>query len=246
MRYSYAEGPDELHRPIYQESSPPNSVIDESPTSPRGEDFPDPATNRHPVVDSSAATCSRDRHNFKSLHNIHPAHFAPFAEPTEQPADPAAGTEPQSPWPLPTKIQEDAIPSPVPIHDSVFEKRTADLSKLAPPNTHQSPVVYSPDSFAGPNAALENHRPGQVSHPNAAVEPEWKHGLCEVDTLCCAGLFCPCIVYGKTQHRLSRKDERKDATDLLGYETCNGSCGVMAAACGFQCELLRPTWLGVG
>ena len=52
------------------------------------------------------------------------------------------------------------------------------------------------------------------------------------------GLVLP--VYGKTQYRLNRKAERKDPTDLLGWEKVNGSCGVMAAACGLQC---KPSFL---
>jgi hypothetical protein len=91
----------------------------------------------------------------------------------------------------------------------------------------------------GPNGApLDSHRPGQVSHPNAIVNPHWKHGLCEPDTLCCLGIICPCMVYGKTMYRLSRKAQKQDPTDLLGYESCNGSCGLFAVACGFQCSFL--------
>ena len=38
------------------------------------------------------------------------------------------------------------------------------------------------------------------------------------------------------EYRLSRKAQKQDPTDLLGYESCNGSCGFMAIACGFQCK----------
>ena len=58
----------------------------------------------------------------------------------------------------------------------------------------------------------------------------------ELDGLCCLGIFCPCVVYGKTQYRLSQKAQKKEATDLLGYKAVNGSCGLLAVACGFQCE----------
>ena len=73
------------------------------------------------------------------------------------------------------------------------------------------------------------------------VDPHWKHGLCEPDALCCLGLFCPCIVYGKTMYRLSRRTQKQDPTDLLGYESCNGSCGLMAVACGLQGKIEQ--WL---
>ena len=35
-------------------------------------------------------------------------------------------------------------------------------------------------------------------------------------------------------YRLSRRAEKKDPTDLLAYEKCNGSCGIWALACGVQ------------
>lgn len=50
------------------------------------------------------------------------------------------------------------------------------------------------------------------------------------------GLLCPCILYGKTQHRLSLKSRKEDPTNMLGYETCNGSCTAMALLCGCQCK----------
>ncbi len=46
------------------------------------------------------------------------------------------------------------------------------------------------------------------------------------------GLFCPCVVYGKTQYRLSLRDERKDPTNMLGYTAVNGSCIAFGVLCG--------------
>ncbi|KAL1952848.1 hypothetical protein VTO42DRAFT_4104 [Malbranchea cinnamomea] len=83
----------------------------------------------------------------------------------------------------------------------------------------------------------KSHLPGQIMHPNQQVKGgTWSHGLCDCKDVgaCCTGLFCPCILYGRTQYRLSMKSEKKDPTNLLGYETCNASCTVMALLCGCQ------------
>ena len=62
----------------------------------------------------------------------------------------------------------------------------------------------------------------------------WKHALCScADTsTCLTGLFCPCIVYGKTQHRLGLRSNGKDPTNMLGYSWINGSCVAFAVLCG--------------
>ncbi|KAL2357633.1 PLAC8 family-domain-containing protein [Cryomyces antarcticus] len=69
-----------------------------------------------------------------------------------------------------------------------------------------------------------------------AVPSAFKHGLCDccdVST-CLTGLFCPCLLYGRTSHRRSQKAEKKDPTDLLGYSACNGHCTIFALACGLH------------
>ncbi|MCJ1377065.1 hypothetical protein MMC17_000155 [Xylographa soralifera] len=252
-RFSYTETPVQAQSdvfaqpPVFQQfSSPTNSTIDESPITPFTQQ-PTPYIHedqrRSPFPEEKAGPARIDSpYNAVAIDEVHPAHFAPYAE-----------ASPSEPYPTSTPYQLSAIqprsqssgPSQtkggsntkaaqsVPFLNATDCDRKQDLrqSQFAP----KTPT-YNPNSVSGPNGALENHRPGQVSHPNAAIQPEWKHGLCELDTLCCSGLFCPCMVYGKTQYRLAQKSGRREATDLLGYESVNGSCGIMAAACGFQCE----------
>lgn len=238
MRYSYTETPTEFQRPVFEQFSPADSMIEESPIAPpygHRTTLAERAMNAHfqPVT---AAVPHTDRpHIAQPLHEVHPAHFAPYDEPAPQPKQPHHPQVPQSPGPLPIKIQEEpTTPQVATIYNSEQERRRLGSPRLAP-DTDQRTLVYNPNSLAGPNVAHETHRPGQVSHPNGAVEPKWKHGLCEIDTLCCTGIFCPCIVYGKTQYRLSRKAQKQEPTDLLGYDSCNSSCGIMAVACGLQC-----------
>ena len=240
-RYSYMETPVEMQRPVFHEfSSPTNSTIEESPISPRdGVANVTQDTISSPfVVEKAQVARTGSPYNIQPLQEVHPAHFAPYAQQPavrQTEAHPLA-QEPQSPGPIPIKTHElQRPPTASPIHNTPQEqhKRSA---MIVSPDLDGGPLVYNPLSPAGPNAAHGEHLPGQVSHPNAAVQPDWKHGFCEMGTLCCTGIVCPCIVYGKTQYRLSKKAKKQDPTDLLGYSSCNGSCGLMAVACGFQCE----------
>ena len=242
-RYSFMNTPVEMERstfqPYEQFSSPTNSTIDESPISPRS-----PASVAHrglptyPQIPQATSPLPAEKAQTHSPQEMHPAFFAPYQE--EQPAQQVG----QSPTPAPPKS-----PGPIPVKTHEVEHQPArqtPVTEFAPPPTTEieapnpsvgrQTTIYNPDSLHGPNVDLAaTHKPGQVSHPNSSLDPHWKNGLCEPDAICCLGLVCPCMVYGKTMYRLSRKAQKQDPTDLLGYEACNGSCGLMAAACGFQC-----------
>ena len=237
QRFSWQETPSEIQRPAFeQSSSPTNSTIEESPVSPREgyQSFPQLSqgqANSNHITQIPHTERTGSPYNFPSPTGTHPAYFAPIVEVTRP-----QQSEPSQPC-SDLKSVSGGVKSP-PL-DSTPNPIAQELDKSAViirPDDDKSTLVYNPTSLAGPNTAIDNHRPGQVAHPNAAVDPKWKHGLCEVDTLCCVGLCCPCIVYGKTQYRISRKTQKEDPTNLLGYESCNGSCGLMALACGFQCE----------
>ena len=241
-RYSYMETPVEMQRPVFQQfSSPTNSTIDESPVSPR-EGIPNVIQDiiHSPFLVENSVVRAGSPYNVQPLQEVHPAHFAPYME------DPAAqhteahhsAQEPQSPGPIPIKTHDvQGSSTATPVRTAPQEQRKLTATVISPDSDGvYKPPVYNPLSPTGPNVTHGEHLPGQVSHPNAAVQPEWKHGFCEMDTLCCMGCVCPCMIYGKTQYRLSRKAKKLDPTDMLGYDACNGSCGLMAVACGFQCE----------
>ncbi len=234
-RFSYMETPVETERatfePYHQFSSPTNSTIDESPITPASPSRGLPAYPQGPQG-TTENPLPHEKSQPQSPQQVHPAFFAPYSpDPPpqqQQVQQPAVANEPQPPGPTPMKKQErPSRPATIPANTTFDPPPTSAIERRG---------TYNPDSLAGPNGApLDNHRPGQVSHPNASVEPHWKHGLCEPDVLCCMGLLCPCMVYGKTMYRLSRRAQKQDPTDVLGYESCNGSCGLFAAACGFQC-----------
>ncbi|KAI4258602.1 MAG: hypothetical protein LQ352_001137 [Teloschistes flavicans] len=240
QRFSWQDTPLDLRRPIVQQSSPTNSSIDETPLD--GHQTlpsiaPVPPQSHYPA-EKLPLTHTDSPYNVPGISQTHPAYFAPVVE-----QDKPLQSNLTQPAPIPITAPEKAREkdkSPLPAFASSATSGHHDSSQSTKPESDRSTLVYNPHSLAGPNAAVENHRPGQVAHPNAAIDPEWKHGLCEVDTLCCVGLCCPCIVYGKTQYRISRKTQKEDPTNLLGYQSCNGSCGLMALACGFQ-SLLNTT-----
>ncbi|KAJ5121471.1 uncharacterized protein N7515_009432 [Penicillium bovifimosum] len=147
---------------------------------------------------------------------------------TDPPSSP-----PGSPGPLPLKVNPEA-PS-----RSETVTIVPDANPLqSPTSPYFPPPTRAATSHDPPSNDLSAyHQPGQSLHPNQEVKGGgWSNGLCEFSNfgICCLGLICPCILYGRTQHRLSMKSKREDPTNMLGYETCNGSCTAMGLLCGCQ------------
>ena len=225
-----------MQNPVFQQfSSPTNSTIDESPITPAS---PSRALPGYDHQDMRGTPLPEEKAMEAQLQappvQTHPAFTAPVPEATrrtqqasQSAAAPSAVPNPsQSPGPIPIKGHTNGSTTTTPVIHSTI---SPDL--ILGPDRRET---YNPHALQGPNVGASNHRPGQVSHPNASVNRQWKHGLCEPDPLCCMGLFCPCMLYGRTMYRLSRKAQKQDPTDMLGYESCNGGCGLFAAACGLQ------------
>lgn len=234
-RYSYTDTPTELQRPNFQSSSSPvNSMIEESPIQPpddRHSNMTAQTQSAQFPVEKVLVSSPVTSYSLGPPHEVHPALYAPLADPTKS-SEEAQNTDIRQPADaLPNKMRKQPTS---PVYNSTYAQRDTEPKRVTSTGAHTL-NLYNPDSLASPNIIIENHHPGQVSHPNAIVDPQWKHGLCEIDTLCCTGLFCPCVLYGRTQYRLSKKEQKQDPTDLLGYESVNGSCGIMAVACGLQC-----------
>ena len=233
-RYSYLETPVEMQRSTFAPfSSPTNSVIDESPVSPISPARNLPGYPQHdratPIPEEKAMQVNMQ----VPPPQLHPAFYAPIAAESASAAPRQYSQPTQSPEP-----HQPASPLPLKLHHDDGQASTQLITPPTSPHSKKTDLVhletYNPHSLQGPNVGIANHQPGQVSHPNAVVDPNWKHSLCEADPLCCMGLFCPCMLYGRTMYRLSRKAEKKDGSNLLGYESCNGGCGLFALACGFQ------------
>jgi Cys-rich protein (TIGR01571 family) len=117
--------------------------------------------------------------------------------------------------------------------------------KIAPDENPLSPkflgntLSHNLDIDAASGSAIDNHLPGQATHANQHIRGgTWKYGLCDCGDIgvCCTGVWCPCILYGKTQYRLTQRSERRDPTNMLGYSMFNGSCAAYAVLCG--CNLI--------
>ncbi|KAI9667331.1 MAG: hypothetical protein M1821_000146 [Bathelium mastoideum] len=235
-RFSYMATPVEAQAPTFPSTQRP-PTIPQSPTSPDEEITHQelPQVSHYPP----------EKAELEVPADQHPAYSAPFAEVNRYqhaqaesvniaPTTPA----PQSSDPIPAKT---APYSPSPLHTS----NAAELSSgpYAPHATHPTTTFsappFSPNAPTGPNGlSLSLHQPGQIAHPNmsSSSPAHWNTSLldCSHPSTCLLGLWCPCILYGRTAHRLARKAAHQDPTDLLSLETCNGSCALWAFACGLQ------------
>ena len=115
-----------------------------------------------------------------------------------------------------------------------------DSSPLTP--SHSSPSSQVPIM---PNAAF---LPATPLQPDFGSEQggTWRHSLCScADTpTCLTSIFCPCVIYGKTQYRLDARSANKDPTNMLGYHSVNGSCaafGLLFCGCNFILAAIQRT-----
>jgi hypothetical protein len=255
QRYSFIETPLEmnartqnydLESPPPMPANPPPAHEQEQPTPEQPIQQPQAAVlyqqceQEPPIDEGSVFTYSR-----YPQFDQHPVHFAPVTDtpqpqPQQQPdvqsPQYAYSQPPYSPGPLPSKVNPE-----IPRRADTFTI-TPDANPLQSPRSpfFPPPPASAPSQTAAIDDLATYHQPGQIMHPNQEVMGgAWHNGLCECSNIgtCCLGLMCPCILYGKTQHRLGLKSRKEDPTNMLGYETCNGSCTAMALLCGCQCKL---------
>lgn len=258
-RYSYMETPIELHPPNFPPfSRGPESTLPQAPAPDHQPiSLQDPPYSPYPV-DKPSVDRAASPYSFPPPQEPHPAQFAPYADSISQ-ATPRkvsktldASLPPSS---IPEKSQQET-PEFVSTnandtnHGSALSVVYAGRSSPTTERGHDSQwnsaapkqvPIYNPNSISGPNGlTAASHQPGQSVHPNMDLnDGQWRHDLCGCDaSICALGLCCPCILYGKTEYRLSQRAEKRDPTDLLGHSACNGSCSLMAIACGFQCMQL--------
>ncbi|KAF3936136.1 hypothetical protein ABW19_dt0200648 [Dactylella cylindrospora] len=100
---------------------------------------------------------------------------------------------------------------------------------------YQTPqIIQSPPPVHQPIPQAQMEHKGHPSGPAQNTRPgEWQHGMCDCFGdcgKCCLTCWCPCITYGRIQHRLRYPD-------MSNYSSCNGHCwgfcGLMVC-CGFQ------------
>ncbi|PYH90623.1 PLAC8-domain-containing protein [Aspergillus ellipticus CBS 707.79] len=241
QRYSFLPTPLEMHGPGAQLRSPapaPNVQLAEQPAGP--EQAPVPFDEKSQQYQQAMSA-----YGYPSGPSIaqHPANYAPYADemPQQVYSNPSYPLPPPSPGPLPPKANpamsdQPSSPPTMMIAPDANPLHSPPLPQFPPP------VASGPPTTPAGVDVMAYHRPGQISHPDQEIRGgTWRTSLCGCSDIgaCCLGLVCPCILYGKTQHRLSRKSRGEDPTNMLGYGVCNGSCTAMALLCG--CHWLLAT-----
>ncbi|KAH0848642.1 hypothetical protein AYO21_02846 [Fonsecaea monophora] len=155
----------------------------------------------------------------------YPAHVPLHQPPQTQNLQYSIPSLPQPPEPA----KQSTIPENEPTGHIV-----PDTNPLTP--TNRKPNRASTNMAIVPPAADAAHFSAHVftPSPQSIKGGSWQHSFCSCaePSTCLTGLFCPCIVYGKTQYRLGLRDERKDPTNMLGYTALNGSCIAFGLLCG--------------
>ncbi|KAK6542833.1 hypothetical protein TWF694_006774 [Orbilia ellipsospora] len=117
---------------------------------------------------------------------------------------------------------------PVPDHQQHYQQQTYGQPYQSPP---PQPVV-SPQPTHQPS--YNNTQPSpqpQMEHKGASHAggvQKWEFGMCGCFGdmgKCCLTCWCPCITYGRIQHRLRNHD-------MSNYSSCNGHCW---GFCGLMC-----------
>lgn len=245
-----------------QETARAISVQQQPQGHPQGTPAPGAVDNR---ALTASAPQSTSPYGVPEPTEPHPALFAPIVSngshyPPQRPGSIPLSDSPapqQSTTPTPAQQPQPTEPAINPQRNSTQKPLPSepDPQSFGPPK--KTPAqIYSPTSlqnphstaFANPNTA--SHRPGQISHPNMnlaipGVKAQWYHQLCECSSdmgTCLEGVFCPCMLYSRTSYRLNAKAERRDPTDLLGFERLNSRCLLFAGTvfCGLHCRFCLP------
>jgi Cys-rich protein (TIGR01571 family) len=234
--------------PAYTEKAPL------SPQSPQGGSTPQypsvsPITQPAPIQ-TQQPSHTRQRSNLSPINTNIAQYNVPQIPPTphshKSQASPLPHKTPVTPissGPI-KKVPMDNLPT------SQDNRKSYAAEPYSPHGFSNTPThaVFSPHSAHGPNGLdFALHQPGQIAHPNMDLTSSgqahtWKNSLFSCTpspSTCITGLFCPCILYGRTSYRLNQKSSKKDPTDMLGYKSTNGHCMLMSVACGLWC--LFPT-----
>lgn len=259
QRYSFIETPLEMHasglRNGQQQQEPPSSrslAVSNPDTIPAQAAAEQGQPQRLPPFNEKAQYVQQEvvAHSNPGGPNYeeHPAISAPFADMVPQPAQQHdavvpdysyAVPPPNSPGPLPTKTYPETPAQVARINTAAIVPDTNPLQSPQVPYFPGPPTASGTSYTPLADDVAAYHRPGQVSHPNQhIVGGTWSHDMCDCSNIwtCCLGIVCPCVLYGKTQYRLAQMSRKEDPTNMLGHETCNGSCTAMALLCGCQCE----------
>ncbi|QSZ31095.1 hypothetical protein DSL72_000656 [Monilinia vaccinii-corymbosi] len=107
---------------------------------------------------------------------------------------------------------------------------------MAQKTTNSEPMLQEQPVAITQDQQLQHQqepKPSTYSGPGVVQKSTWSNSIWDCFSpgqLCLKATFCPCFVYGKTQHRLNRDPH------LMGYERFNNDCLLWAGA----------QWCGIG
>jgi Cys-rich protein (TIGR01571 family) len=237
-----------MHSYDYPKVRPPSSAI-ERHTSPRAM----PTQDRHfswmqTPIEARGRTLTGDS-NIPPLPQV-PTHLAgqqtsPVPEPhpaqTQYPPDVKENMYHNQPWR--SAVGGQTAPSEPEQQTSVSSAHSPDRYTVPSVGPDENPLitpttpVRAHTSTNMPVLAPSGPNYSPFSAPTHAVTGgTWTHDLCSCadPTTCMTSIFCPCIIYGKTQYRLTQRADKKDPTNMLGYTAVNGSCTAFGLLCGIN------------
>ncbi|KAF1941446.1 PLAC8-domain-containing protein [Clathrospora elynae] len=214
-------------------------ILTLSPVSPI---LPPQPVQQRPEVETQQSRHARQLSNLSPINTnlrTYPMHPIPPTPPSGTQTSPLPHKTPMTPLSPASTKKDQTRDGPIsPMSRASYANEPYSPHGFSSTQTNNLHAVFSPDAVHGPNGLdFSKHQPGQISHPNMESETshEWKNGLCACSpdpSTCLTGLFCPCVLYGRTSYRLSQKSAKKDPTDMLGHSSTNGHCMVMGISCG--------------
>jgi Cys-rich protein (TIGR01571 family) len=237
-RFSWVDTPAEAEGRILQshaDAPPVPRLPDNISAIPVHQDAP-PYISREELPQQDPLEFPQDmKHQYRPEENspqeVQEIHYAATT------TDPLQQYQQQHEQPPPEPAKDEQPTQPPPAHYSIFPD-TNPLHAPATPDEHQLPRSTTTNMTILPPPTDPSRFPVSNYTPTAMPERggSWAHSLfsCAEPSICLPSLFCPCVVYGKTQYRLSLRSDKKDPTNMLGYNTVNGSCLAFGILCGIN------------
>ena len=175
----------------------------------------------------------------------HPAYSAPYAHPPlpQLPVSPST-TQPPVTYPRPMTVVAPRTHPSLPQHPPSYAAQppptprkpsTANKPATSAIEPDHKPTFTSPTTPRQQTHAFPPPPPSTGTNPKHAYAPpapptaHWSSGLCTPDATCVLAYTCPCVLYGRTAHRLRQRAAHRPATDLNGLGACNARCVAFAA-----------------
>ncbi|KPI38174.1 uncharacterized protein AB675_1115 [Cyphellophora attinorum] len=167
---------------------------------------PSETSSYAPADSTYSAACSTS--------HLHESHPAPPTVPYDIKTDNMHYTQMPAQSSQATQSQQQHAPPPIGPDTNPLAPTTPTRVHLNRESTTTNMAVLNPPSATYPVSAT-NFSP----LPQPERGGTWHTSLfsCASPSVCLTSLFCPCVTYGRTQYRLSRRSAKSDPTNFLGF-----------------------------